>query len=268
MFSKAYKRALPYSLPFIYSHRIFGGGCDSQYGTLILINNEGWFITVKHIFSDINKYLFRLESFRSKLQRGQPIDANDITHVSCHVGYKSLIYISAKTILHSSLDLAIGKIESFDKSLCSNYPFFRPKKNKLEFGMSLCTMGYCCQKHETHLELVNTHNDPLKMNLSTVGPSGMHLYPTPGIFSMEVNDEIYISSPGIVGQSGGPIVDTLGNVCGIQIATGKQHLDLDPENPETEDNRIIKNQYYHLGIGIHYEAITDLLNLNKIKFNQ
>ena len=68
---------------------------------------------------------------------------------------------------------------------------------------------------------------------------------------------IETSSPGLRGQSGGPLVDVNGNVCGIQVNT--YHYPLDFQG-------IARDQFLNVGRAVHVESVTAFLKSEKINF--
>ena len=68
---------------------------------------------------------------------------------------------------------------------------------------------------------------------------------------------IETSSPGILGQSGGPIFDVKGTIWGIQSSTASYAFDLKTK----------EQQYYHVGIGVHPITIFGLFDQFNVKYN-
>jgi hypothetical protein len=55
MFAKAYSVVRNFTFTIIISHRTADGKCASGIGTFVVINDDGWFITVFHITQQIQK---------------------------------------------------------------------------------------------------------------------------------------------------------------------------------------------------------------------
>ena len=73
------------------------------------------------------------------------------------------------------------------------------------------------------------------------------------------------SSPGLKGQSGGPICDTEGNIYAIQ----SQNLTIPlgfMGTVEINKKKVEENQFFNVGIGVHPKIIVDLLTKHNIKF--
>ncbi|GAI45805.1 unnamed protein product [marine sediment metagenome] len=77
---------------------------------------------------------------------------------------------------------------------------------------------------------------------------------------------IETSTPGLRGQSGGPIFDVYGNIWGIQSRTQHLPLGFSPKikkaGKETEEH-----QFINVGWGIHPETLIHFLQDKKVSFN-
>jgi len=80
-------------------------------------------------------------------------------------------------------------------------------------------------------------------------------------------DALYVetSSPGIRGQSGGPIFDKDCNICGIQLRTNHMPLDFKAE-ATVEGKKVLENQFLNLGVGLHAKTIVDVLISRNVDF--
>lgn len=69
------------------------------------------------------------------------------------------------------------------------------------------------------------------------------------------------SSPGLMGQSGGSILDTSGTVWGIQSKTANLSLGFDPEVPDGNGGLTKRKEHQFLNVGwsTHPETIVGLL---------
>ena len=77
--------------------------------------------------------------------------------------------------------------------------------------------------------------------------------------------QLETSSPGLRGQSGGPIFNTCGRLWGIQTATAHLPLGFEPEFMEHGKMRR-QQQFLNVGRGVHGETIQGLLNEIGVKF--
>ena len=70
---------------------------------------------------------------------------------------------------------------------------------------------------------------------------------------------IELSTPGLKGQSGGPLFDTNGTVYGLQFATNHLHLGFDVKDKEIIKDgtkaRVSNYPFLHVGLCIHVDPI-------------
>jgi hypothetical protein len=74
------------------------------------------------------------------------------------------------------------------------------------------------------------------------------------------------SSPGLKGQSGGPIVDRDGNIYAIQSKNLTMPLGF-TGTVEINGKKVDENQFINVGIGVHLQTIVALLKKHNIKFD-
>lgn len=166
--------------------------------------------------------------------------------------------------------MAIFKVDSSAVSTITTFPKIKDYKN-IKPGTSLCKLGFpFTQVNATYNEQSNSFIVP--PNLFPVP-----LFPIEGIYTRNINmgktkdglmDINYLetSSPGLKGQSGGPIFDTEGNIYAIQsknttVPMGFKGI------VESNKKKVEENQFINFGIGVHPKTIYDLLTINKIKFD-
>ena len=77
--------------------------------------------------------------------------------------------------------------------------------------------------------------------------------------------QIETSSPGLRGQSGGPIVDIAGRIWGIQSVTRHLPLGFDPEVAD-RNGSAREHQFLNVGVGIHAATIVGMLNEMGVRF--
>ena len=81
---------------------------------------------------------------------------------------------------------------------------------------------------------------------------------------------IELSTPGLRGQSGGPLFDENAIVYGMQSMTTHLHLGFDIENLEVMSGaakkKVSNNPFLHVGRCVHVDRIKEFLQQNNIKF--
>ena len=89
----------------------------------------------------------------------------------------------------------------------------------------------------------------------------------------DANDRIIgleLSTPGLKGQSGGPLFDKEGVVCGLQSSTGSLPLGFDQVNREImvhgKKKKVSNYPFLHLGICVHVDFIKRFLDENDVKY--
>ncbi|MDP5139278.1 MAG: serine protease, partial [Spirosomaceae bacterium] len=81
---------------------------------------------------------------------------------------------------------------------------------------------------------------------------------------------IEMSTPGLRGQSGGPLFDTNGQIYGMQFLTSHYHLGFDMQEKEVMINGVPTNisnyPFLHVGWCVHVDRIREFLDEKKIKY--
>ena len=78
---------------------------------------------------------------------------------------------------------------------------------------------------------------------------------------------INTSSPGLKGQSGGPIFDVNGHIYGMQVQTDHRSLGFHP-TVELDGQKYIENQIMNVGVGLHVSTIFELLDSKGIRYQR
>lgn len=288
MFAKALKSVSVYTYPVIISQRLYDGKVKCACATFIVLNEEGWILTSAHVlavldiakkhsieYSDYKKRKAEIETDlklnikqKNKKIKRLPVNKQWIINQSYWWGKDG---VTIKNFhIDGMADLATGRLEPFDSKSISVYPTFKDPKKGLSVGTSLCRLGFPFHN-------INATFDEDKKSFQIApGVLPMPRFPLEGIHtrvaifvdekSKRKSKFIETSSPGLRGQSGGPIFDIHGNIWGLQSRTSHFALGFKPKvkhgNKETEEN-----QFLNVGLGTHVEEISHFLTDNKIKFN-
>jgi len=83
-------------------------------------------------------------------------------------------------------------------------------------------------------------------------------------------EKLYVetSSPGIKGQSGGPIFDKNGYIAGMQVFTAHYPLDFRPSVTNSKGETVEENQFMNIGAGVHVKTIKAILDSKGIKYDE
>jgi len=261
--------------------------------TLFFVNEEGVAVTCKHVldvllqqeainlhFRKFNdelqllgtkkdgKFKKQLQTLELKYGFNKPnITAElKITFIDC------FDIISADFIAHPTLDLAILKFKDFKVKNYSSYSTFIKDTSQLKPGRTLCRYGYPFAEF-TNFEYDKTKNE---INFNTNGNNGSPPFPLDGIITRLVSFNgkevvgIEMSTPGLRGQSGGPLFDSNGLVCGLQSETVFFHLGFNEKKVEIITNgkktNVLNETFFNAGRCVHVDAIKDFLKLHKVKY--
>lgn len=164
-------------------------------------------------------------------------------------------------------DLAIGKLEPFDPSWVEEYPVLKNPSEPMPTGSSLCRLGFPFH------EIRASYDQNTKTFSLEEGVLPVPRFPNDGIHTRVVlvatKDRsrtvkfIETSSPGLRGQSGGPIFDTNGHVWAIQSQTNSFQLGFTP-SVKIGEKEIFEHQFMHVGWGTHVEELINFLKAKNI----
>jgi S1-C subfamily serine protease len=172
---------------------------------------------------------------------------------------------------HPKYDLAILQFEGFKNLSYNGYAKFITETSSIMPGKYLCKLGYPFSEFSNFK--YNEENDDIEWTQE--GVSGTPRFPIDGIITRYIISDsqvfaVEMSTPGLRGQSGGPLFDQDGNIYGMQSMTHHKHLGFDIVDQEINkgsQKRIVSNfPFIHLGICIHVNVIKDFLKQYGVKF--
>lgn len=288
MFASAFKRASAYTYPVIIRRRFFDRTVQSSCGAFIVLNEEGWIVTAAHLWNayfryqehapEILEYERRVEAIQEDPgldyeQKSRRIgllrtDPEWITHVSYWWG-RDGVRLKDMKILPDG-DLVIGRLDPFDPRRQAAYPVIKDPAS-LDVGTSLCRLGYPFSRIEA------TFDEATQSFEFSPGAAHPARFPVEGIYTRELaagpsRDGRYsikfveTSSPGILGQSGGPIFDARSTLWGVQSRT-----DMYPMGPAgrkaTGGADDAEPPYFNVGVGVHPELLVTFLKDHDVRFS-
>lgn len=174
-------------------------------------------------------------------------------------------------------DLALIRLGNFNASSAPDYPVFKNPATGLPHGTSLCKLGF------PFSSIVPEFNTATRMFSLPDGALPLPVFPIDGIFTRRIDiaspgnsglpypvSYLETSTPGLMGQSGGPTFDKDGNIWAMQSMTNSIALGFEPPVP-TIDPRKAKNpdrvhQFMNVGMGTHVETIVGLMRSQGIDF--
>lgn len=294
MFIKAIEEIQKFTRPIHTIVRYYGNDFAIPWtGTFFFVNDQGMAVTCRHIANNIintdsinqrydlvkkerdsfgtktdGKYKKQIAALEAKYGLVKQETIIQIKNTIMD-SFDSITTIDCVT--HPTLDLAILKFKGFSKILYRSQATFMKNSDGIKQGKYLCRYGY------PFPEFNNFQYDPVKDDIEYIstGVVGTPAFPMDGIVTRHLGDGkqifgIEMSTPGLRGQSGGPLFDTNGLIYGMQYATNHLHLGFDMKNKEitSEGKKImVTNQpFLHVGHCIHVDRIKEFLTEHKISF--
>lgn len=288
MFTEAYDIAKSFTHPLVVSIRFFDNTIESGLGAFVIINSDGWLMTAAHNLGAAFAFNQHRKELKDYIEKVEKLNAN--LHIKDHhrKAMAKAIKPNPKWITDFAIMLAGKPIEILeyhiygendiaflrvDKSVVEGQPNF-PKiinPTKIKPGTSLVKLGYL------FVEVKATFNTAT--NLFELPPNlfPVPFFPIEGIYTRNIltgrtqNQSMDImfletSSPGLKGQSGGPICDTQGIIYAIQSQNVTLPLGF-KGTIEVNKKIVEENQFLNVGIGVHPQTIVALLNKHNIKFD-
>ncbi len=281
MFADACQKVSEFIRPVVVSIRQHDGEVKTQCGTFIIVNREGWAITAGHIYDSFVKYqtdqnklkeIKDLNESRSS-RPGAPImevkpDPTYITNHSFWWGWDGVRMNNV--FVNRQIDIAVGKLEPFDPSWVREYPVFKDPAHVRQ-GTSICRMGF------PFTDIQSTFDESANAFRIPKIPVRDLLFPNEGIHTRTIDrgvtkdnlfERLYVetSTPGLTGQSGGPIFDREGHIYAMQTETAFLKLGLHP-TADYDGKTVVENQFMNVGRGVHVKTLRDVMDYRKVKFN-
>jgi len=218
-----------------------------------------------------NKYKIRLRSLELSYQYTKETTVqlknnflncfDKIEQIICHV--------------HPTLDLAILEFKGFNQLLYSGYAKFLRDSSSIKQGKYLCRTGFPFPEFNNFSHNPQTNDIEWTSSGNPNSPS----FPIDGIVTRFIGAPdtqtiigIEMSTPGLRGQSGGPLFDSEGIVYGMQYATNHLHLGFDIKDQEVvtdgKKSKISNYPFLHVGNCIHVDRIKEFLSQFRIDFKE
>jgi hypothetical protein len=258
--------------------------------TLFFVNDEGVAITCKHVAEillqaeNVNRQYLLFTQARFRLKNNEHYDTNlkelelqfSYTHDAMAQIKHSFVGCFDKITgfdchLHPLYDLAIIKFKGFNTIQYQGHARFIADPNNIKPGKMLCRLGFPFPEFTNFI--YNYQADDIEWTRD--GNSRSPSFPIDGIITRLISQSgkisgIEMSTPGLRGQSGGPLFDPDGYIYGMQSSTRHLHLGFDLENFEipngSSTKKITNTPFLHVGQCIHVDVIRDFLRDYNIKF--
>ncbi|MXX86480.1 MAG: trypsin-like peptidase domain-containing protein [Acidobacteria bacterium] len=244
MFQGAVRTVFPQVFPILIAKRFANGKATCQVGgAAMMVNSDGWFVTAGHILQEIHTLTAETQGER-RPDKGRA----RVTHFLPI--FSSTRATLAEGLAQTGSDVGFGRLQNYPPP--QGYPRFRSRP--IEVGEFLCRIGFPFTKA---IETTWTKEGGFVLN---------NPFPVPGFVNEALVSRfrklptglwMETSSPGLRGQSGGPLIDTAGFVCGIQSNTAHYPLGFEKAG---------RNQVLNVGRAVHVETVTEFAKLHGIKY--
>lgn len=292
MFESAIEKVLQFTRPIHSIARTYGGLVLPGTSTFFFVNNSGVAITCKHVLNlilnaeNINKTFLNFKAEKDRLPKDNKYKRN-LLGLEAKYKYTKETTVQLKNNFlncfdrfekidchaHPTLDLAILEFKGFNKIFYSSQASFLKTSRAIKQGKYLCRIGF------PFPEFSNFRHNPATDDIewTNTGNPDSPSFPIDGIVTRFVGDPkdrkitgIEMSTPGLRGQSGGPLFDVHGNIYGMQSATNHLYLGFDIKDKEIvhegRKTRVSNYPFLNVGICVHADIIKDFLTQHNIAF--
>ena len=260
--------------------------------SLFFVNDQGVAITCKHVssimrqageisrqyqeFQKEKNLLLKSGSYNKKIKELKSRFGYDKPDNACQLLYQFVDAVDFKTIditEHPLHDLAILRMKNFTKTYYTGHAIFAKDSTELQPGLFLCRLGYPFPEftnftYDENSEFINwTNNTVRTVRFPIEGMVTRHIAGAEGKIA-----GVELSTPGLKGQSGGPLFNTEGLIFGMQSRTNHLHLGFDMKNyemlSEGKKIRITNQPCLHVGQCVHVDVIKEFLKENGVEFSE
>ena len=296
MFRNANSIARDFTRPVIMSRMTVAGACSAGIGAFVVVNNEGWIVTAAHNLSHLLELSSQEQTYLAHNAKEAAIRADSgLTDMERRQQLKSLGRLSTDGTARAAVwfagvgtgltnitrieavDLGIAQLTNFDPSSIPRYPKFKAPGPDFLPGTSLCKLGF------PFYEANPTWNASTGSFDYPPGQLDACCFPLEGIFTRTQQivpvdaagipisspvplEYLETSTPGLKGQSGGPIFDIDGNVWALQTVTTHTPLGFSPI-VEINGKKTVEHQFINLGMGPSARTIAAVLTNLGVQFD-
>ncbi len=175
--------------------------------------------------------------------------------------------------MHPKFDLALIEFIGYQKILYQGAATFKKDSRGLRQGDYLCRLGFAFPEFNNYRYVEETDS----LEWTKEGNRHSPRFPMDGMITRFLADKnglngIELSTPGLQGQSGGPLFDRNGSICGMQTATRHLHTGFDLVDADVLVNgkhqKVTDHAFLHLGMAVHVDVIKAFLREHQIEFHE
>lgn len=293
MFESALEKVTQFTRPLHTISRTYGGMILPGTATLFFVNDQGFAITCKHVanlipFADnTNNSFLQFKAEREKLPKDSKYQVK-LKGLELKYKYNKESAVQLKNNFmncfdkleritchaHPTLDLAILEFGGFSKILYQSHARFVKDSSLIKQGKYLCRTGFPFPEFNNFRH--NPETDDIEW--TNTGNPNSPSFPIDGIVTRFLGDStgditgIELSTPGLKGQSGGPLFDEKATVYGMQYATNHLHLGFDVRDKEIieggKKTTVSNYPFLHVGLCVHAEKIKEFLRTHQVAFSE
>ena len=270
MFANAIQKTGEFTRPILTISRFFGSTqVNPGTATLFFVNENGDAVTCRHVAKlvmDAERINRRYEDFKKKRSE-HPENAEKL---AAQYGYNSTVlaemrhnfvdtvdhFQTLQCVFHPKHDLALIRMGGFTRTLYRGHAVFAKDDHGIQPGDFLCRLGFPFPEFSGYF--YDAKEDRIGFD-----PKGRLItprFPSEGMFTRHLggdNGEMIgyeLSTPGLPGQSGGPLFNKEGIVYGMQYET--KHLPIHFNTPGN-DQKLYLNVGHCLSAGIIKKFLSD-----------
>ena len=287
MFESAVNTAMAYTRPLLTFIHFEDGTAECHLAAFILLNRAGWVLTSAHNLEIANLHRQHSVEREAHAQAANEIAArtdldaaakqsqidalprNDRWITRYFLCFAQVAARVETAIVAPGPDLALIRLVDFDMTGVPTWPVFQSPSQQPSLGASVCRLGYPFVQLQTTFDLANQAFDISKI------PAEIPTFVNDGVISRfhqvldpatnQVAMYIETSTPGLRGQSGGPLLDRHGVVCGLQSRTIQYDLGFDAAYRRA-DRVVTERQFLNVGLATAASEIVKLLSFNGVQF--
>lgn len=245
MFQKACSELLHIVMPIVVVWRMPDGTIGHMVGAGMMINGDGWVLTAGHVLNRVNE-LDQQVAKQKKLRKPRAKLPTDYAVLFGQTGGKI-----KEASVNPLADLGLCRLVGYKIMPDCIFPKFR--KGPVNAGEFLCRAGFPFVE-----DLGPQWDEPGGFTFTNLFPVPMfanEAFVSRFVDATAVPGDLDVawletSSPGLAGQSGGPLVDANTVVCGIQVNTFHYPLNFTGN---------ARNQFLHSGRATRVDTVRQFL---------